>query len=133
VSNVQLISDVYDAMGRGDVAHLVGAMDPQIEWREAEGSPYESSGGPLIGTDAIFENVFIRFVTEWDGFAFRPERFHDAGATVIVEGRYTGTHNATGKDLDAQVCHVWMVRDDKIVSFQQYVDTGHWRDVVSAE
>jgi ketosteroid isomerase-like protein len=108
-------------------------MDPQIEWREAEGSPYESGGEPLIGSDAIFEHVFIKFVTEWDGFTVRPEQFHDAGATVIVEGRYTGRHNTTGKELDAQVCHVWKVRDDKIVSFQQYVDTGHWRDVVSPE
>ena len=133
MSNVQLISDVYDAMGRGDVAHLLGAMDPQIEWREAEGSPYESDDEAWIGHDAILENVFVKFVTEWDGFAVEPVEFHDAGTTVVVEGRYTGTYNPTGKELDAQFCHVWKIRDGKIVSFQQYVDTGHWLDVVEAD
>ena len=30
--------------------------------------------------------------------------------------------------LDAQVCHVWKIRDGKITSFQQYTDTGQWQD-----
>jgi uncharacterized protein len=47
----------------------------------------------------------------------------------VVEARYTGTFKQTGKELDAQVCHVWNIRDGKVTSFQQYVDTAHLRDV----
>jgi len=57
----------------------------------------------------------------------QPQDFHDAGSTVVVEGRCTGTHKLTGKVLDAQVCHVWKIRDGKLVSFQQFVDTAPWR------
>jgi ketosteroid isomerase-like protein len=42
---------------------------------------------------------------------------------VLVEARYTGTAKATGKPIDAQVAHVWDLRDGKAVRFQQYTDT----------
>jgi ketosteroid isomerase-like protein len=32
-----MMRDLYDALGRGDIPALLGAMDPGIEWREAEG------------------------------------------------------------------------------------------------
>jgi uncharacterized protein len=53
----------------------------------------------------------------------------DAGSVVVVEARYTGTYKQTGKSLDAQVCHVWKIRDGKVASFQQYVDTAQLQDV----
>jgi ketosteroid isomerase-like protein len=49
-----------------------------------------------------------------------------------VEWRQAGNCKETGKSLDAQVCHVWKLHDGKITSFQQYVDTGQWQDVVDA-
>lgn len=49
-----------------------------------------------------------------------------------MEPRYTGTYNATGKSLDAQVWHIWTVLDGKLTTFQQYVDTGQWQGVVGA-
>jgi ketosteroid isomerase-like protein len=53
VSDVQLIRDLYDALGRGDMPVVLGAMDPGIEWREAEGNPYEPSGKAWLGTFSI--------------------------------------------------------------------------------
>jgi ketosteroid isomerase-like protein len=50
----------------------------------------------------------------------------------VVEARYTGTFKKTGKGLDAQVCHVWKIRDGKITSFQQYADTAQLQDVEGA-
>ncbi len=50
-----------------------------------------------------------------------PHRFHQAGETVAVEGRYA---KATGRRLDAQMCHVWTLHGGKVAGFQQYVDTA---------
>jgi ketosteroid isomerase-like protein len=129
MSNVQMIRDLYDALGQGDMPAVLGAMDPGIEWREAEGNPYEPGGSAWRGPDAVVQNLFMRLATEWDGFTVHPGEFHDAGAAVVVEARYTGTCKQTGKKLDAQVCHVWKVSDGKITSFQQYVDTAQLQDV----
>ncbi len=62
-----------------------------------------------------------------------PKEFHDAGDTVVVEGRYTGKHNETGKHLDAQFCHVWKLSNGQVTSFQQYVDTAQMQEVAGAE
>ena len=132
MSNVQIMRDLYDAFGRGDMPTVLGAMDPGIEWYEAEGNPYEPSGKPWRGVDAVVQNLFRKLATEWDGFTAHPGEFHDAGSVVVVEARYTGTYKPTGKKLDAQVCHVWKMRDGKIMSFRQYTDTAQWQDVEGA-
>jgi ketosteroid isomerase-like protein len=133
MSNVQMIRDAYDCFGRGDLPTLLGLMDPNIEWSEAEGNPYQPSGKAWTGPDAIVENLFAKIVADFDGtFAIHPKDFYDAGDTVVVEARYTGTSKATGKDLDAQVCHVFKIRDGKLTSFQQFVDTAQLQDVMGA-
>jgi len=132
VDNVQLARDIYDAFGRGDIPAVLGMMDPDIEWHEAEGNPYKPDGKAWLGPDAVVNNLFIKLGTEWDGFTVHPMEFLDAGSAVVVEVRYSGVYKQTGKSLDAQVCHVLKMRDGKLASFQQYVDTGQLQDVMGA-
>ena len=120
--NVDLVRSIYEAFAAGDVAAVLGAMSEDMVWNEAENFPY-ADGNPYRGPQAILGGVFARLGTEWDGFAALPEEFLDAGDTVVVLGRYRGTHKATGKPLDAQLAHVWRVSDSKAVAFQQYTDT----------
>lgn len=120
--HVAIIRSVYDAFGRGDVPTVLGAMDPKIEWHEAEHFPYWRAGG-FVGPDAIVQGVFARLPQDFDGFRVDVRRIVGGGDTVLVEARYRGTAKATGKALDAQVAHVWDLRDGKIVRFQQYTDT----------
>ena len=71
-----------------------------------------------------FTSVLAVFVALAIGLVVHPKAFHDAGNSVIVEVRYTGTVKATGKSVDAQACHIWDVKDGKVTRFQQYVDTA---------
>lgn len=132
MNGVKIVSDLYEAFGRGDVPTVLGGMDPEIHWHEAEGNPYMPSGEPWVGPNAILENLFMKLGDDWDGFTVHPTSIHDAGDVVVMEGRYTGTHNGTGKVLDAQVCHVWTLKDGKVAKFQQYVDTAMLREVMGA-
>jgi len=116
MSNVQLAQDLYEAFNRGDIATVLGMFDP--------------SGSPWIGGEAITQNLFMKIPSDFDGFTVHPKEFHDAGDTVVVELRYSGTGKATGKPLDAQVCHVLKFRDDKLTSFQQFVDTAQLHEVM---
>jgi ketosteroid isomerase-like protein len=88
------------------------------------------SGEAWVGPDSVLNNLFMRLGAEWDGFTVHPRTFHSAGDSIIVEARYSGTYKATGKRMDAQVCHVWDVKDGKLTRFQQYVDTAKLRDVM---
>ncbi len=130
MGNVETLKGGYDAFGRGDVPAVLGIFDPNIEWSEAEGNPYKPDGKPWIGGDAIVQNLFMRLATEWDGFTVTPNEFHDAGDTIAVECRYAGAYKATGKSIDAQVCHVWKFRNGQAISFQQYVDTAQMQEAM---
>jgi ketosteroid isomerase-like protein len=91
------------------------------------------SGEAFVGPNAVMNNVFMRLGGEWDGFSVHPKTFYGAGDSVVVEARYTGTYKATGKSMDAQVCHVWDVKDGKLTRFQQYMDTAKLLDVMGVK
>jgi ketosteroid isomerase-like protein len=133
MGNVQILRGGYEAFGRRDIPSVLAIFDPNIEWREAENNPYKPDGKPWIGREAVEQNLFMRLRSEWDGFTVTPTEFHDAGDTVVAECRYTGVHKATGKSINAQVCHVWKFRDGKITSFQQYVDTAQMQDAMGTQ
>jgi hypothetical protein len=130
MGNVQTVRGLYEAFAKGDIPAVLGGFDSKIEWREAEGNPYSMEGEAWIGGDQILQELFMKLGTEWDGFTVQPSEFHDAGDTVVVEGRYTGTFKGTGKSIDAQMCHVFKLRDGKVTSFQQFVDTAQWQSVM---
>ncbi|MEP6962033.1 MAG: nuclear transport factor 2 family protein [Acidobacteriota bacterium] len=128
--NVQVVEGFYQAMSRADIAGVMGALDPKIEWNEAEHFVY-ADHSPYVGADTVLNGLFMRLATEWEGFKAVPEKFIGSGDTVAVLGRYHGTYRATGKTVDAQLVHVFTVANGKIVRFQQYTDTAQFRDVVS--
>lgn len=122
MSNVELIQGMYRAFAAGDVPGVLGRMSPGIVWNEAENFPY-ADGNPYKGPEAVASGVFARCAGEWNGFAVNPEQFLDAGDTVVVLGRYTGTYKTTGRAQRTQFVHVWTVSGGKAVRFQQYADT----------
>ncbi len=127
MSNVELVEGMYGAFAEGDVGAVVAGMDADIHWHEAEGNPYQPSGAAWVGPDAIVENLFMKLASEWDGFAVHPEKYHDAGDSVVTEGRYTGKYLATGADIDAQFCHRFTFEDGKLKSWQQFTDTAQFQ------
>jgi len=119
--NSDLIRGIYTAFAKGDVPGVVGALDEDIRWTEAEGFPY---GGTYVGVDAVLSNVFAKLGSEWEGFTAAPTTFVAEGDLVVALGDYRGTYKATGKSFSAPFAHVWTVRAGKVVRFQQYTDTA---------
>ena len=129
--NVQIVKNLYQAFGSGDVGAVLGAMDEKIEWMEAEGFLY-ADGNPYIGPAAVASGVFQRIIMDAENFAVSPSTFIGDGDSVVALGRYTGRMRATGIAVDAQFAHVWRLRDGKITGFQQYTDTYQWRVAAGA-
>jgi len=132
MSNVDVLKAAYAAFASGDMPTVLGAMSPDIRWSEAENNPYEPSGKPFVGPDAVVNNLFMKLGAEWAPFEVHPKTFLDAGDSVVVEGRYAGRYKATGRKLDAQFCHVWDLKDGKATRFQQYADTKQLNEVMGA-
>lgn len=117
----EIIKGLYDAFAAGDVPTVLGAMDPDIEWNEAEGFMY---GGTYNGPNAILENVFMKIATEWEGFTVVPQKVVDGGdGSVVALGIYSGKYLQTGKSMSVPFAHAWAFSEGKIVRFRQYLDT----------
>ena len=125
--NCDIVRGLYEAFAKGDVPAVLGAFDPRIQWREAEGYIY-AAGNPYVGPNTVATGVFQRLGSDVQNFAVVPGSFFDAGDTVVVEGRYRGTIKATGKPIDAQFAHIWQFNHERVVRFQQYTDTKQWSD-----
>ena len=124
VQPVEIVKRSYDAFARGDLDGVLGDMDPDIEWHQAQGLPH---GGYYRGLDEVRRNIFDPLDTEWwDAFTATPEEFLDAGEHVVVIGRYRGTAKQTGRPLDVPFVHIWTLRGDKAVRFRQFLDTAGW-------
>jgi hypothetical protein len=130
MSNADVVATLYEAFGRGDLPTVLGLLDREVRWYEAEGSPYAARADGWVGPDAVVSNVFEKMGGDWASFTVHPARFHDAGAVVAVEGRYIAGHSRSGRTLDCQFCHVWTLDDGKVTKFQQYTDTAQFQDVM---
>jgi len=133
MTSAEVVRTLYDAFRRGDVPAVLALLDEQVEWHEAEGSPYHPGRDGWVGPDAVVANLFEPMGADWTEFLVRPQAYHDAGDVVAVEVRYEATHSGTGRVLDAQSCHVWTVVEGRIVRFQQYMDTAQMRHVMGAD
>lgn len=129
-ANVQLVRELYEDFGKGDVPGVLGRFASEIEWREADNFIY-ADRNPYIGPSAILEGVFMRIVGEWDNFTVSPDSILDAGDQVVTLGTYSGTYKKTGKAVSAQMVHVWNIAGGKVTKFQQYTDTKQFADAVS--
>jgi ketosteroid isomerase-like protein len=128
--NSKTVEGLYSAMGSADIPFLIGNLDPQVVWNEAENFVYADKS-PYIGVDALLTGLFARLAGEWNGFSAVPHEIIDGGETVVALGRYGGVYKGTGVKVDAQFTHVFRFKDGKVASFQQYTDTAQFKDVVS--
>jgi ketosteroid isomerase-like protein len=131
--NAALIQESYDGFSRGDLSPLLALLDENVEWFEAEHSPYWT-GRPFKGAQATIEGVFARIPQDFDNFTITIRRILSCDDAVVVEARYLATSaKASGKPLDAQATHVWDFANGKIIRFQQYTDTWQYAKLTGVE
>ncbi len=126
---VEIVQRSYVAFAAGDMDGVLGDMDPDIEWRQAQGLPH---GGTYHGLAEVRRNIFDPLDEEWwDEFSADPDEFLEAGDEVVVLGRYRGVAKGTGKRLDVPFVHIWTLRDEKAVRFRQFLDTAGWNEALA--
>ncbi|ALK32473.1 nuclear transport factor 2 family protein [Burkholderia plantarii] len=122
-----IVQRLYDAFERRDATAALADMAPEIEWNEAESFLY-SDRNPYLTPVEVAEGVFGRLASEWLDYRATATENLFAHDVVVSIGRSTGTHLKTGKPLDAQFVHVWRLRSNRIIGFQQFTDTlQFWR------
>lgn len=120
--NKAVIDGLYKDFAVGDIPAVLGAMDPNIVWNEAEGNAY-ADGNPYIGPDAVLNGVFGPIMEDHEYFNLKDiELYEMLNDKVLATLRYDAK-TKKGKTYNAQVAHFWTLKDGKVAAFQQYVDT----------
>ena len=128
MTNLEIIKSTYEGKtSEENGQNLAKYVAEDISWTEAKGFPY---AGTYIGLDNVTKNVFSRLGSEWIDYKFTPEDYVASDDKVVAYGTYTGTYKITGKSFTARVAHVWKLKDSKIISFEQFVDSQPVNDAV---
>lgn len=120
--NLDVVRRAYEAFGKGDLPTLLSLLDDQVEWR-APGPPELPTSGVRRGPQEVAQ-FFAAIVQTFDTLRFEPKNFVADGDRVVVLGSETTRIKATGKVLDMSWAHAFVVRNGKIVDFEDYFDTA---------
>lgn len=121
MTNLEIIKSTYEGKtSEENGKNLVKYITENISWTEAKGFPY---AGTYIGFESISKNVFSRLGSEWTDYKFTPEDYVASDDKVVAYGTYSGTYKRTGKSFTARVAHIWKLKNGKIISFEQFVDS----------
>jgi ketosteroid isomerase-like protein len=121
MTNLDIIKSTYEGKtSEENGKNLAQYSSDTISWTEAKGFPY---AGTYIGLEDITKNVFSRLGSEWIDYKFTHEDYVASEDKVVAFGTYTGIYKLTNKPFSARVAHVWKLKDSKIISFEQFVDS----------
>ncbi len=120
--NTKLVQKTYELFKSGDIETLLSIYSDDIVWQlpEMENVPF---GGKRTGRENVVE--FFSLVNDsLEDLQIEPTEFIAQGDKVVVLGHYSWRVKATGREFSSDWAHVCTVRDGKIVSSHEYMDTA---------
>ncbi|MFC9693586.1 nuclear transport factor 2 family protein [Kribbella sp. NPDC056951] len=117
LSNVQLVTNLYEAYGRGDLDAIRSYLAPDVVMTQSEQLPW---GGRYLGPDGFFE--FLGKLNGYLDARLEVDDVFDAGDTIVEIGYTVGTVRASGARFRARESHLITLREQRIVRFQVLVD-----------
>jgi len=118
-ANIQTVKEFLAAIGRGDKERLLALVDEDIEWI----IPGEE--WPLAGTHRGHAGLadLLKTASESVETSTEPREFIAQGDRVLVVGFARGKIKATNKTFEDDWIFAITVRDGRLTSIREYVDT----------
>lgn len=120
--NIAFVQSLYAAFGRGDIATIVAALAPNVDWTvNGRSSDYPAFGNWKTPAKA---QEFFQTVDQYEAFTdFSPQDYYAVDERVFVLGRYAGSIKKTGKPFASDWIHIFAIRNGKVLSFREFNDT----------
>jgi uncharacterized protein len=117
--NVQIVKDFFAAMGSRDKQDLLSLVAEDIEWI------IPGEDWPLAGTHRGHAGLadLLRKASELETSFPEPPEYVAQGDRVLVIGSATGKIKATNKPFKDDWVFAITVRDGKVTSIREYIDT----------
>jgi len=118
--NVQIVKDLFAAMGRGDKQGLLALAAEDIEWIiPGENWPLAGTHRGHAGLADLLQKAFGMVEISYP----KPPEFLAQGERVVVVGVATGRIKATKKPFEDHFVFVITVRNGKLTNVREYIDT----------
>ena len=122
-SNVALVQSLYAAFGRGDIATIVQAMDPNCTWEIVGRTSDFPTLGARKGRGQV-QSFFDGLSQHLDYSEFSPREFYAVDDKVFVLGHSTTTVKKTGRPFVSDWVHIFTVRGTQVAAFREFTDTA---------
>jgi ketosteroid isomerase-like protein len=119
----------YSLLASGNNSAALRLLDPEIEWTEAEGTPYFA--GTMHGPEAVIAGLFAPLARDFDNFTTTPSDFLAEGPRVVSFGRYFGISKENGRAKSAPFVHLWTVFENRLRRFVQFTDSAPWKQALT--
>ena len=120
--NKKIVQQAYENFKNGDLPALLDLFSDDFDFRvpKIDNMPWFGSRKGREATAEFFQTL----AKEQEALTFNPREYFTQGDRVVALGDYTWRATATGKEFGSDWAHVWIVKNDKLVGFQEYADTA---------
>jgi ketosteroid isomerase-like protein len=121
-TNVDVVQETYEAVGRDDIPALLDLLTDDVEWT-FQGPSVIPFAGTRHGREGVAE-FFSRVGENLKFEQFEPREFVAQGDTVVVLGFEHNLIKPTGRTFEQEWAHVYTLRDGKVAKFRAFEDTA---------
>jgi len=129
--NLSLVSEIYEAVGRGDIAAILDRVSEDVDWAAeaaSDAAPWYGQRTGKTGVASFFRDLAESIeITE-----FAPRSFAAGDDDVHLLVRWTFRSISTGQQASMTMHHYWRIRDRKVEYFRGSEDTEQTARVLSA-
>jgi uncharacterized protein len=120
--NLTIVTEIYDAVGRGDVAAILDRVSNDVDWAAEAASKTAPWHGPHPGKDGV-ASFFSELATSIEITAFTPYSFAAGEDNVHLLVDWTFRSVKTGREASMTMHHYWRLHDGKVTYFRGSEDT----------
>ena len=120
--NLKLVREIYNAVGRGDVAAILDRVTNDVDWSAEAASRAAPWYGPRTGQAGV-ASFFSDLAGSIEITEFTPDSFAAGEDDVHLLVRWTFRSIATGRQASMTMHHYWRIRDGKVEHFRGSEDT----------
>jgi ketosteroid isomerase-like protein len=121
--NIQIVKEIYDAVGRGDVDAILERVTDDVDWAAEAAGTAAPWHGPRPGKAGVAQ-FFADLGSSIEITEFTPHSF-TVGETVVhllVDWRFRPIAN--GRPTSMTMHHYWQLRDGKVIRFRGSEDSA---------
>jgi ketosteroid isomerase-like protein len=124
--NIKIVSDIYSAFGRGDIAFILGCLADEVEWEVWADNRGQRAGVPWLaerhGRDAV--RGFFEIIGKWEFKSFEVRDLMGSALQVASELTFD-VRFPSGAEFREEEMHLWTFdAAGKVTRFRHYCDTA---------